>query len=82
MIQMKEQDKNSEEDLSEVEIASLLNKGFKVMTVKMIKELRRRMDDQSKKLEVFKKSKTIKEQQNRDEEYNNWNEKYTKRKLL
>ena len=52
-IQMKDQDKNSEEDLSEVEIANLLNKEFKVMTVKMIKELRRRMDDQSKKLEFF-----------------------------
>ncbi len=52
---MKDQDKNSEEDLSEVEIANLLNKGFKVMTVKMIKELRRRMDDQSKKLEFFLK---------------------------
>ena len=50
---MKEQDKNSEEDLSEVEIANLLRKEFKVMTVKMIKELRRRMDDQSRKLEVF-----------------------------
>ena len=52
---MKDQDKNSEEDLSEVEIANLLNKGFKVMTVKMIKELRRRMDDQSKKLDLFLK---------------------------
>ena len=52
---MKEQDKNSEEDLSEVEIANLLKKEFKVMTVKMIRELRRRMDDQSKKLEVFLK---------------------------
>ena len=81
MIQMKEQDKNSEEDVSEVETANLLKKEFKVMTVKMIKELRRRMDDQSKKLEVFKKE-TIKEQQNRDEECNNWNEKYTKGKLL
>ena len=50
---MKDQDKNSEEDLIEVEIANLLNKEFKVMTVKMIKELRRRMDDQSKKLEFF-----------------------------
>ena len=49
---MKEQDKNSE-DPSEVEIANLLNKEFKVMTVKMMKELRRRMDDQSKELEVF-----------------------------
>ena len=52
---MKEQDKNPEEDLSEVEITNLLKKEFKVMTVKMIKELRRRMDDQSKKLEVVLK---------------------------
>ena len=52
---MKEQDKNPEENLSEVEIANLLKKEFKVMTVKMIKELRRRMDDQSKKLEFFLK---------------------------
>ena len=50
---MKAQDKNSEEYLSEVEIANLLNKGFKLMTVRMIKERRRRMDDQSKKLECF-----------------------------
>ena len=55
MIQMKEQDKNKEEDLSEVEIANLLKEDFKVMIIKMIKELRRRMDDQSKKLEVFLK---------------------------
>ena len=41
MIQMKEQDKNPEEDLSEVEIANLLKKEFKVMIVKMIKELKR-----------------------------------------
>ena len=60
---MKDQDKNSEEDLSEVEIANLLNKGFKVMTVKMIKELRRRMDDQSKKLEVFLKRVRLKNNQ-------------------
>ena len=53
MIQMKEQDKNSEEELSELEIVNLLKKEFKVMTVKMIKELRRKMENQSKKLEVF-----------------------------
>ena len=55
MSQMKEQDKNPEEDLSEVEITNLFNKELKVRTIKMIKELRRRMDDQSKKLEVFLK---------------------------
>ena len=54
MIQMKEQDKNPE-DLSEVEIANLFKREFKVRTVKVIKELRRRMDDQSKKLHVFLK---------------------------
>ena len=52
---MKEQDKNPEENLSEVEIANLLKKEFKVMTVKMIKELRRKMDEQSRKLEVLNK---------------------------
>ena len=50
---MKEQDKNPEEDLTEVEITNLFKKEFKVRTVKVIKELRRRMDDQNKKLDVF-----------------------------
>ena len=47
---MMEQD--NPEDLNEVEIANLLKKVFKVMIVKIIKELRRKMDNQSKKLEV------------------------------
>ena len=51
---MKDQDKNSEEDLSEVEIANLLNKGFKVMTVKMIKELRRRDGQISRSIQPAK----------------------------
>ena len=41
---MKEQDKSPEEELSEVEIGSLLEKEFRVVIVKMTKELRRRMD--------------------------------------
>ena len=53
MFHMKEKDKTPEEELSDVEIANLLKKEFKVMTVKMIKELRRRLDEQSEKLEVF-----------------------------
>ena len=52
MFQMKEQDKTLE--LSEVERGSLPNEMFKVMIVKMIKELRRRMDAHSKKLELTK----------------------------
>ena len=55
MFQKKEQDKPSEEELSNVEIGSLR----RVMTVTMIKELRRRMDAQSKKLEVFNKELRI-----------------------
>ena len=49
MFQMKEQDKTPEE-LSEVEIGNLPDKDFKVMMVKMIRELRRRLNEESKKL--------------------------------
>ena len=52
---MKEQNKTSEEEISKVEIGNLPNKEFKVMTVKVIKELGRRMDKQSEKLDIFNK---------------------------
>ena len=55
MLQMKEQDKTPKEELIEVEIGNLPSKEFKVMMVKIIKELGRRMDEQSEKLEVFNK---------------------------
>ena len=42
-------------ELSEVEIGNLLEKDFKIMIIKMIRELRRRTDEQSEKLEVFNK---------------------------
>ena len=44
MFQMKEQDKASENDLSKVKISKLPDKEFKVMVIKMLMELRRRMD--------------------------------------
>ena len=50
MFQMKEQDKTTEEQPSEVEIGNLPKKEFRVMIVKMIKELKKRMEVQSKKL--------------------------------
>ena len=53
-FQTKEQRKTPEEKLSE-EIDSLPDKEFKVMIVKMIKELERRMDEQSEKSEVYNK---------------------------
>ena len=49
------QDKNPEGKLSEVKISSLLEKEFRIMIVKMIKKLRKIMDAQSEKLEVFNK---------------------------
>ena len=55
MFQMKEQDKTPEEELSDMEIGNLPTKELRVMIIKMIKELRRRMDAQSEKLEVFNK---------------------------
>ena len=47
---MVEQNKTWEEKLNEVKICNLPNKGFKATILKMIRELRRRMDDQDEKL--------------------------------
>ena len=52
---MKEQDEAPEEDLSEVKIGNLPKKEFKVMTIRIIKELGRRIGKQSERLEVFNK---------------------------
>ena len=72
MLQTKEQDKTPKQHLSEVEIGNLPNKEFRVMIIKMIQELGKRMDTQSKNLqEVFNRVRKYKEQANRVEEYNN-----------
>ena len=55
MFQMKEQDKTPEEKLKEMETGNLPENEFRVVIIKMIKELGRRMDAQSEKLEVFNK---------------------------
>ena len=44
---------------------------FEVMIVKMLKELNRRLDEQSERLEVFNRVRKYKEEPNRNEEYNN-----------
>ena len=54
MFQMKEQDKTLEE-LNEVEMGNLLEKEFKLMITKMIKELGRKVDKQNQKLELLNK---------------------------
>ena len=48
MFQTEEQDKTPEE-LTEVERSNLPEKEFKVMIIKMIKELRKRTDEQNYK---------------------------------
>ena len=56
MVQMKEQNKNAEEQLSEVEIGNLLEKEFRVMIVKMIQDIGERMETHTEKIqEMFNK---------------------------
>ena len=81
MVYMKEQNKIPEEGLSKLEISSLTNKAFKVMTIKM---LRRRLAEHSEKLnkelrntKKERKKKKHKEEPSRFEEKSNWNKKYT-----
>ena len=62
MFQTKEQDKTPEVELCKVKTNNIPNKGFKVMIIKMLNELRRRMNDHSEKfnkeLENIKKNQT------------------------
>ena len=53
---MKEQDTAPEKQLNEVEIGNLPEKEFRIMTVKMIQDLRKRMEAKIEKMqEVFTK---------------------------
>ena len=56
LYQMKEQDKTLENQLNEVEIGNLPEKEFRIMIVKMIQDLRRRMEARIEKIqEMFNK---------------------------
>ena len=78
MAQMKEQGKTPEEQLSEVEMGNLPEKEFTVMILKMIQDLRKRMEAQIVEIqEMFKTQKNYRK--NRNEKYNNRNKKYTRR---
>ena len=58
MYQMKEQDKTPEKQLNEVEIGNLPEKEFRIMIVKMIQDLRKRMEAKSDKTqEMFNKDR-------------------------
>lgn len=56
MFQTKKQSKMLEEELCEVRIGNLHEKEYRIVINKMIKELGRKMDAQSGKLEVLTKS--------------------------
>ena len=71
MFQIKEQDETLEGQPREVEIGKLPEKEFRVMTI-MIQDLRRRMEEQTKKIqEMFNEEEKFKEKINKDEQYNN-----------
>ena len=57
IYQMKEQDTTPEKQLNEVEIGKLPEKEFKIMIVKMIQDLRKRMEAKIEKMqEMFNKT--------------------------
>ena len=83
MSQMKKQGKNLQNQLYEEEIGNLPEKEFRVMIVKMIQNLRNTMEVQIQKIQemfnISRRSRRTKEKTTRDEQHNNWNEKYTRK---
>ena len=70
MYQMKEEHKTPEKQLNEVDIGNLLEKEFRIMIVKMIQDLRKRMEAQIEKMqEMF--NKDLEELKNKQKEMNN-----------
>ena len=70
MYHMKEQDKPPEKQLNEVEIGNLPDEKFRKMIVKMIQDLRKRMEAKFKKMqEMF--NKDLEELKNKQTEMNN-----------
>ena len=67
--QMKEQDKTPEKQLNEVEIGNLPEKEFRIMIVKMIQDLRKRMEAKIEKIQdMF--NKDLEELKNKQSEMN------------
>lgn len=62
--QMKEQDKNSEKELNEMEISNLPNEEFKTLDIKMLNKLRITIDELSKNFN--KETENILERTNKD----------------
>ena len=70
MSQMKEQGKNLQDQINEEEIDNLPEKEFRVMIVKMIQNLRNRMEAQIEKIQEMI-NKDLEELNNKQTEMNN-----------
>ena len=71
MYQMKKQDKTPEKQLHEVEIRNFPEKEFRIMIVKMIQDLRKRMEAKIEMIqEMFNKGVEELKNKNRAEQYN------------
>ena len=70
MSQMKGQDKTPEKQLNEVVIGNVPEKGFRVMTVKMIQDLGKRMEAKIEKTQEMI-IKDLQELKNKQREMNN-----------
>ena len=70
MFQTKEQDKNPQEQLNEVEIGNLPEKEFRVMIVKMIQDLRKIMAAQIERIQKMF-NKELEGLKNKETEMNN-----------
>ena len=71
MSQKKGQDKTPEKQLKEVEIGNLPEKELRIMIVKMIQDLRERMEAKTENMQeeftIYQRPRITKEQTNRDE---------------
>ena len=70
--QVKEQGQNTQDLTNEEEIGNLPEKQFRIMIVKMIQDIRKRMEAKIEKMqEMFNKDLEELKNKNRDEQYNN-----------
>ena len=77
MLQTKKQDKIIEKELIEMVISNLPDREFRAMDGRMLKEPGWRMGEHNEKFN--KELENNEKEPKRDEEYNTWNEKYTRR---
>ena len=71
LYQMREQDKTPEKQLNEVEIGNLPEKEFRILIVKMIQDLRKRLETKIEKMqEMFNKDLEELKNKQTDEQYN------------